>query len=214
MQMWRSAILAVLGLFVSLNADARVIREGRFGAWNLAALIDDNAPNFIGCAAVAQYRDRTNLIFVVTGGYQWSMWLQNEAWTLEKGSRLNLNFTIDSDAPRPLNGVIASGKMVAFGLEDSEAVFNRFREGNVMVLRVLGKRFPFTLNGSYGALTSALRCVQRHNTELRGPNPFAAHETGDAGTAKASLRAEAVTVVAKSSCRVLERRRLPNPHRG
>ncbi|MBJ7534201.1 hypothetical protein JDN40_08800 [Rhodomicrobium vannielii ATCC 17100] len=205
-------VIALCAAAVSKPAAADAILEGREGAWHIYAAVDDATNTFSGCIVAAPYVNGHILSFVVTSEYKWAMTLQNSRWSLPKGSVYSLSYAIDGELPNSVSGAALQTKMIAVPLDETEALFNRFRRGNTLVIKTYaGVRIPFSLASSHQALTAGLRCVMRYGARGRGTtsNPFG-REAGTLqvnGTAKATApraekaaaqayKAEAVTVVA------------------
>ncbi|MEJ2117096.1 MAG: hypothetical protein P8Y36_03990, partial [Alphaproteobacteria bacterium] len=87
----------LLSLFCLLShAAAGTLGSYKTGAWIISAHDNSDTGAFSHCSASVEYRSGILVIFTVDKNYVWSMSFANKEWTLTKGDRYDIAYSIDS----------------------------------------------------------------------------------------------------------------------
>ncbi|MBN8920840.1 MAG: hypothetical protein J0H62_09220 [Rhizobiales bacterium] len=199
-----SLVLAVV--LVSGAASAETLRTFRIANWQAGAYTRQGSGEFNHCAASARYRSGVSMMFAINRNYKWSMGFASPEWSLVRGNGYDIAFKIDGSSVITGRAVAIGPTQVEVQLEDTSALFERFRWGQLLRVTSAGQVLNFKLTDTSAVLPELLRCVSRH-AGTRAP----AHSAGGffgqpannapaapqaAPVANATTQAEATTLVA------------------
>jgi hypothetical protein len=184
--------IAAVAAAVSLAAPAKAatITNYKVSSWDLAAFSDDKTGRFTHCAASARYRSGILLLFSVSDTFQWSIGFSSPEWDLRQGRSFDVDFRIDGGRAHSVRGIAANTRLIRATLPDSVDLFNQFRYGNRLVVRV-DDRTPvnFDLTDTNPMLTEILRCAQKYKDYAERPASRPRESTRE-GERDAGLRSD------------------------
>lgn len=188
------------------GAHAKALYEQHFGAWTVGAYAKTSG-EFSHCSSSAPYQSGITILFFIGADYRWNMGFVNPAWQLQEGATYPIRYQIDSGSIVPAQALVLSEHFVGVPLDDSEALFERFRRGRMLVVEASGQIFSFGLKDSSISLDAALACVTRHRSASL-LNPFAPAKAkeakGDNAAEAAAVTANLLSSAGVSGFRLLE----------
>ncbi|TXL80455.1 hypothetical protein FHP25_05365 [Vineibacter terrae] len=205
------AIALLVGVLVTLPARAESIAGSTFASGNWRGAAFEANGRFTHCGMSARYRSGISMFFSVSGDWTWRIAWQHDDWRLTVGQAVPVTFWIDSFQPRQVNAKATQASFAIAELPAEANMFDLFRRGYMLYVTAEGRRFQFSLDGTYAALTSLGMCVKQQRQiagldpaptppQLRGPAP---HEPQPTPRPQADLpqptmeqRLQAMTVVA------------------
>jgi hypothetical protein len=183
----------------NLRSSAATLRNFRVGEWFAGAYSSDTTGAFNHCAASATYKSGITTTFAVSKTFTLSMGFSNPNWRLSVGSKYDIAFTIDNMQPLFAKALAIAPSMVEVNLQDSSALFNRFRRGYVLRVAAADQVFNFNLTGTSQLLPTLLRCAAQNGDPRVLGNPFEKRrvvEKNKPSMDRSAARAEATTLVA------------------
>jgi hypothetical protein len=168
-------VAALLTLLVASAASAEPIAGSKvnLSGWIVDAHTD-KAGSFSHCAVSTNYRSGISMIFTISHDFRWSVGWTSATWKFEPGQKVELSLNIDDQGPTTVMAKAITSDFAMAGLPDSLDLFNRFRNGNRLIVIAQGNRYGFNLDGSYAALTEAHACVKRYiaSAPAKAPPPM------------------------------------------
>ncbi len=161
----RALAIATFAAAVSLAvpANAATIINYKVSGWDMAAFTDDRSGRFTHCAASARYRSGILLLFSLTDSFRWSIGFSSPDWNLRQGRDFDVDFRIDGGRLNTVRGIAANNRLIRATLPDSVGLFNQFRQGLRLVVRVDDNApVTFNLTDTNVMLTEILRCAQKY----------------------------------------------------
>lgn len=151
-------------------AAAREINRYDVGGWQIGVFTNDQSRRFSHCAASANYRNGLTLLFSVSESLEWAVGFSSPEWNLTPGRNFDIDIRIDGNQPLSVNGRAVNTKLLRATLADSAALFNQFRYGYRMVVRVNDNREAvFNLTNTNAMLTEILNCARKSKGYVDGP---------------------------------------------
>ena len=171
--------LAALFICASTPAFSEKIQSLRVGNWKGGVYTSNKTGKFIHCSAGASYKSGVVLAFGVTASMQWWMQMLNPQWSLNPGSSYPVKFWVDKGRAYNAKAVAVTKQAVRIKLPPDDALFYRFRRGNMLKISAAQNVFPFRLTTTSKLLSRLLNCATRYrkmnvaSTSSDSSNPFA-----------------------------------------
>lgn len=171
----RLVFLAAMIPLAALAQQREVIpgTEQTFGHWHLAAWKEGGRS---GCTISVNYRSGVEMSFVLEGD-QWRIGWWHPNWRYADGQTIAVTFWIDGSPPQTVNADrVGGGKepWLRAVLPDSPDLFDQFRFGNKLHLRVPGgASYTFNLTATSAALAALRSCATRYRGTQAPPAPAA-----------------------------------------
>jgi hypothetical protein len=157
------AILGVLGtlLFASTVQSATMWND-HIGKWLVGAYSDDRVGGFSHCAASASYQNGVLLLFSVAKNFTWSIAFANPKWQIKPGTQYDVSYWVDNEPAQFATPTAISDELVSAVLPDNVALFNSFRRGQTLYVKVRGTDLapvPFMLTNISQMLATDINAI-------------------------------------------------------
>ena len=164
-----AAMMTVASITIGMATGARAEVAGRqqVNQWVVEANTLNGA--FNNCTISANYSRGTKVIFMLTHNGQWAVGVMNPAFNLSPGATGRVSYWVDDVLPRGGNATAVNDKTLLLPLDNSTQLFEEFRLGSMMNIKVGNETFQFSLNGTSAALAALIGCARRHSQEARAP---------------------------------------------
>jgi hypothetical protein len=204
-------ILGLVGaLLFASSAQSATMWNDHVGHWFVGAYSNDRDRSFSHCAALATYQNGILLVFSVAKNFTWSIGFANPKWNIRPGTQYSVAYWVDNGPAELATPTALSDELVSAVLPDNVALFNSFRYGRTLYVKVrstdLGP-IPFNLTNTSQMLTYLLRCVQGGGVKpsaamVQAPNMFGTPNT-NARTTSTDSKSETSTVAQKAEATLL-----------
>jgi hypothetical protein len=203
-------ILALAGaLLFASSAQAATLWNDHIGNWTLGAYSDDKGGGFSHCGALASYQNGILLMFSVAKNFTWSIGFANPKWNIRPGTQYNVAYWVDNGPAQFATPTALSDELVTAVLPDNVALFNSFRYGQMLYVKVRGSELnpiPFNLTNTSQMLTFLLRCAQSGGVKpssamVAAPNMFGTPNT--AQVTPTNTKSEPPSVAQKAEATLL-----------
>ncbi len=154
-------------------AMAAQINSYKVATWEVGVYTNDQNGRFTHCAAAARYQSGITLLFSVSESLEWAIGFSSPEWTLREGRTFDVDFRVDNNRPYTVNGRAVNNRLIRATLPDSAELFNQFRYGYRIVVRVDDNRETvFNLSNTNPMLTDLLNCARKYkgHVERTGNN--------------------------------------------
>ncbi len=164
-----AATMTVASITIGMATGARAEVAARYQAnqWMVEAHTLNGA--FNNCTISANYSRGTKVMFMLTHDGRWSIGVMNPAFNLNPGASGQVSYWVDDVLPRGGRAMAVNDKTMLLPLENSTQLFEEFRLGSMMNIKVGNETFQFSLNGTSAALAALVGCARRHSQEARAP---------------------------------------------
>ena len=154
--------LALLAMVTTLAGATSPIAGSRFksGNWTGRAYTDEKG--FTHCTISASYRSGITMHFAIDREYLWRIGFSHDDWELDKGDTFDILYKIDRHKAISAKAKVVSPKLVMAELIAKSYLFNQFRRGRTLRVKVDDKVYAFSLKGTSRALVRVLSCVKRN----------------------------------------------------
>jgi len=182
-------ILGLAGaLLFASSAQSATMWSDHIGHWLIGAYSNDKVGGFNHCAASASYQNGILLLFSVAKNFTWSIGFANPKWNIRPGTQYSVAYWVDNGPAQFATPTALSDELVTAVLPDNVALFNSFRYGQRLYVKVRGTELgpiPFNLTNTSQMLTYLLRCAQSGGAKpspamVAAPNMFGAPNTAQA----------------------------------
>jgi hypothetical protein len=205
----RKILGLVWALLFASSAQSATMWSDHIGHWAVGAYSDDKAGGFSHCAALASYQNGILLLFSVAKNYAWSIGFANPKWNIRPGTQYNVAYWVDNGPAQFATPTALSDELVTAVLPDNVALFNSFRYGQRLYVKVRGNELapiPFNLTNTAQMLTYLVRCVQSGGVKpspamVAAPNMFGTPSTTQA--TPTNTKSEASSVAQKTEATLL-----------
>lgn len=181
-------ILGLVGaLLFASSAQAAPMWNDQVGHWFVGAYSNDRVGGFSHCAASASYQNGIMLMFSVAKNFAWSIGFANPKWHIRTGTQYSVAYWVDNGPAQFATPTALSDELVNAVLPDNVALFNSFRRGQTLYVKVQGTDLgpiPFNLTNTSQMLTYLLRCAQNGGVKpspamVQAPNMFGTPNTAN-----------------------------------
>jgi hypothetical protein len=158
-----AAAAAATAICVATPAPAAQIATYKVATWSVGVFASDRDGRFTHCAASARYQNGVTLLFSVSESLEWAIGFAGPEWNISEGRTYDVEFRIDGGRVTAINGRAVTGRLVRATLPDSAELFNQFRQGNRMVVRVgSNPEAVFNLTNTSAMLSDLLNCARKY----------------------------------------------------
>jgi hypothetical protein len=145
---------------VLIPANATQLSSFSSGPWQGGAFGDDRTSQFNSCVASTSYQSGITMHVMVDKGWQWSLGFSSDAWNLQKGASIALQYRFESTPFRPVTGTAVDPKLVLIPMPVNGSVVTQFRRGRTMEIHDANQSYFFDLTGTSRLLLDLAACVQ------------------------------------------------------
>ncbi len=182
------ALVSMMSLATSSEAEARYAKAFQSGAWEGLAFYKDDGGAFNFCAISAQYKSGLTMYIALYPAGSWQLiFFRPEGFNSGAST-----FTLYTD-DRPIysgEGIAdGGGKLLRIDIPLSEPVIKGLKYGNTLRVSSSYGNAYFSLNGTSGAIAELYHCVVGRRGNAFGPG-IEAQRTAPAGQPEKSASAE------------------------
>ncbi len=166
-EMFLAAVVMILASGTTSGARAEVIARYQSSPW----LVEANASNgeFQNCTMSADQARGAKVLIVLTPGDKWAIGVMNPGFNLKPGAAGQVSYWVDDVIPRGGAAKAIDGKTLLAPLENAPQLFEEFRLGSMMNVKVGNETLQFSLNGTSAALATLIGCSRRHAEQAQAP---------------------------------------------
>jgi len=165
-------IILMSVLSSSAFAGSSTIASFDVRGWHIEALKADDTGEFYSCIASSDYRSGMTLAFMISDEFAWSLALLDVPFPLKKDQKLDVAFQIDGGRVHQGVGSTSKSKDFVFiPLADNRSLFEEFRQGRLLRIKVAGRISGFELDGTAAMLAALLDCAGRYRNSPKAAPP-------------------------------------------
>ncbi|MDJ0931631.1 hypothetical protein [Breoghania sp.] len=174
--MFAAGIVAIglVSLVASGTAQAERISHFKIGNWDGGAYTHSKTGAFSHCAASANYRSGTTLIFSIHEDLNWAFGLVNSKWKLKVGAEYPVRYWIDHSRDYMGTAEVVAESQVKVPLPGDDRLFARVRRGRMMTVQAANTTMNFSLTSTNRMLSWLFECARYWRNRDLGTemNPF------------------------------------------
>jgi hypothetical protein len=164
-----AAMAALASVVPNMASQARAEVIARYPANQWVVEANASGGVFRNCSMTPASGSGAKVILVLGRDGKWGIGAMNLATRQSPGATSSLTYWVDDVLPRGATGSAVDETTVVAPLANSTQLFEEFRLGAMMNVRVGSSTLQYSTNGTSVALTAVSNCVRRHGQGAQAP---------------------------------------------